>query len=68
MKHTVNVSVELRGAVQALMLPITSSPQVAPTIPGKIERKIANLSEFVALARTYIERDGYKRRSYYKGS
>jgi hypothetical protein len=61
MKHTVNVSVELRGAVQALMLPVLSSPQTAPTIPEKIERKVANLSEFVALARTYIERDGYKR-------
>jgi len=61
MKHTVNVSVELRGAVQALMLPIMSGPQVAPTIPEEIGTKIANLSEFVALARTYIERDGYKR-------
>jgi hypothetical protein len=61
MKHTVNVSVELRGAVQALLLPILSSPQVAPRIPEEIERKIANLGEFITLARTYIERDGYKR-------
>ena len=42
-------------------MPILSSPQVAPTIPEVIERKIANLGEFITLARTYIERDGYKR-------
>ena len=35
--------------------------QTAPIIPEKIERKIANLSEFIALARTYVERDGYNR-------
>lgn len=52
MKHTVNVSEELRGAVHALMLPFLSTPQTAPVIPEEIERKIANLSEFIALART----------------
>ncbi len=61
MRHTVNVSEELRGAVHALMLPVLSTTQAAPVIPEDIERKIANLSEFIALARTYVERDGYSR-------
>jgi hypothetical protein len=61
MKHTVNVSEELRGAIHALMLPILSTNQAAPVIPEEIERKIANLSEFIAKARTYVERDGYNR-------
>jgi hypothetical protein len=58
MKHTVNVAKELRAAVHSLMHPILSTPQTTPTIPEAIELKIANLSELVALARTYIERDG----------
>jgi len=61
MKHTVNVAQELRAAVHSLMHPILSTPQSAPTIPEAILLKIANLGELVALARTYIERDGYSR-------
>ena len=61
MKHTVSVAQELPAAVQFVMQPILSTPQAAPTIPAAIELKIANLSEFVTLARTYIERDGYSR-------
>lgn len=61
MKHTSNVSEEVRSAVHSLMLPILSTPQAAPIIPEEIERKIATLSEFIALARTYVERDGLSR-------
>jgi hypothetical protein len=61
MKHTVNVSEELRGAVHATMLPILSTPQIVPDIPKEIELKIANLGEFIALARTHVERDGHNR-------
>ncbi len=61
MKHTGAVATELRAAVHALMLPLLSNPQQPPTIPEGIESKIAHLSEFIALARTYIEREGYSR-------
>jgi hypothetical protein len=63
MKHTGAVGAELRAAVHALMLPILSIPQEAPTMPAEIESKIAHMSEFIALARTYIERDGYSRKA-----
>lgn len=43
------------------MQPIVTTPQTVPMIPDAIKLKIANLSEFVALARTYIERDGHSR-------
>jgi hypothetical protein len=61
MKHTGEVANELRAAVDALMRPILSSAQTSPLIPHEIELKIAHLGEFIALARTYIERDGYTR-------
>jgi hypothetical protein len=61
MKHTGAVTMELRTAVHALMLPILSNLQQAPTVPDRIQLKIAHLSEFIALARTYIERDGHSR-------
>jgi hypothetical protein len=61
MKHTEVVASELKAAVHALMLPILSKSQTAPSVPDTISLKIANLGEFIALARTYIERDGYSR-------
>jgi hypothetical protein len=61
MEHKQDVTEELRAAVRSLMLPILSTPQMAPAIPEAIKRKIANLSELIALARTYIERDGHSR-------
>ena len=61
MKHTVDVGRELRSAVHGLMLPILSTPQTAPVIPAAIEYEIAHLSEFISLARTYVERDGRSR-------
>ena len=61
MEHTAEVMAELRASVQSLMRPILSNPQSAPQIPDSIKLKIANLSEFVALARSYVERDGYSR-------
>src|ERR1700693_238058 len=63
MKHTFNVGEELRNAVHALMLPILSTPQSDPLIPDEIELKIAHLGEFIALARTYVERDGHSRQA-----
>jgi hypothetical protein len=61
MKHTVNVAEELRAAVHSLMHPIVFTPQSAPTIPEAIFLKIANMGELIALARTYVERDGHSR-------
>lgn len=57
MEHTDMVKAELRKAVHSLMLPILSNPQTAPTILEKIKLRIANLGEFIALSRSYIERD-----------
>jgi hypothetical protein len=61
MKHTANVPEELRAVVHSLMRPILTTPQTAPEIPEAISLKIANLSELIALARTYVERDGHSR-------
>jgi hypothetical protein len=61
MEHTAQIGEELRAAVHSLLHPLLSTPQMAPKVSNAIKRKIANLSEFVALARTYIERDGYNR-------
>lgn len=61
MQHTGKVATELRAAVRVLMAPILSKPQLAPTISAEMELKISNLSEFIALCRTHIERDPYKR-------
>lgn len=57
MEHTPKVMAELRQAVRALLHPILSNPQTAPRLPEEIKRRIASLSEMVALSRAYIERD-----------
>jgi hypothetical protein len=61
MEHTPRVAEELKAAVHAILRPILSKPQIAPHIPDAIKLKIASLSELIALARTYVERDGYSR-------
>jgi hypothetical protein len=61
MEHTGQVAQDLKGAVHSLLQPILSTPQRPPFVSEEIKRKIANLSEFIALARTHIERDGYNR-------
>ena len=61
MEHTTQVTVELRTAVHSLLRPILVNPQTPPQIPDSIKLKVANLGEFIALARTYVERDGYSR-------
>jgi hypothetical protein len=62
-KHTQQVAEDLRAVVHALMLPILAMPHAAPSITEEIGRKVADLGEFTALARTYIERDGYNRKA-----
>ena len=61
MRHTGAVAEELRAAVHVMMLPILSNRQQAPRVPDEIQLKIAHLGEFIALARTFVERDGYSR-------
>lgn len=60
-KQTNAVPKELTAAVHGIMLPILSHPQTAPVTPSEIERKIASLGELIALARTVVARDRYKR-------
>ncbi|MGB2668061.1 MAG: hypothetical protein WAK48_28970 [Candidatus Acidiferrum sp.] len=57
MEHTDAIGAELRDSVHSLLLPILSDPQMAPSIPAEIKHQIANLGEFMALSRSYIERD-----------
>jgi hypothetical protein len=57
MEHTNTVIEELREVVRSLLLPILSNPQTAPDVPYEIKHRIANLGEFIALSRSYIERD-----------
>jgi hypothetical protein len=61
MDHTLEITEELRCAVHRLMSPIISEKQVAPQLPDDVKMRVASLGEFIALARTYIERDGYSR-------
>jgi hypothetical protein len=61
MDHTLEITEELRCAVHRLMSPIVSEKQAAPYLPDEVKVRIANLGEFIALARTYVERDGYSR-------
>jgi len=61
MEHTPKVAEELKASVHAILRPILPKPQIAPYVPDAIKRKIASLSELIALARTYIERDGHSR-------
>jgi hypothetical protein len=63
MKHTNTDVVELRQAVHSLLLSILSNSQTAPVIPSQIEKRIANLGEFIALSRSYIERDSNTRQA-----
>jgi hypothetical protein len=61
MKQTDRAHKELKVAVRTLLCPILSNPQTAPTISSEIEQKIASLGELIALARTAVLRDRYKR-------
>ena len=60
-EHTREITKELIGAVHRLMSPILSEKQAVPDLPAETKMRIASLGEFIALARTYIERDGYNR-------
>lgn len=59
MRHVPNLAVELRNAAQALLRPILSLPAggAAPILSAPMEVRIASLSEFVALSRSYVQRD-----------
>lgn len=57
MEHTNTVVEELRKVVHSLLLPILTNPQMAPSITNEIKLQIANLGEFIALSRSYVERD-----------
>jgi hypothetical protein len=57
MEHTNAIEDELREAVHSVLLPILSNPQTAPFIPSEIKLGNANLGEFMALSRSYVERD-----------
>lgn len=59
--HTPEVAEELKAAVHSLLRPILSEPQTAPLLRDEMLRRIASLSEFIALGRTYVERDNYTR-------
>lgn len=57
MRYTCAVEAEIRFVIHALLNPILSASQSAPSIPAGFEKRIASLSEFVALSRMYVERD-----------
>lgn len=61
LNHTIAVTADLRIAVQALLRPILLAEQPSPEISSAMQVKIANMSELIALARTWIERDGHSR-------
>ena len=64
MRHTRNLPIELRDAAHALLMPVLSVPPERITVPllnPDMEVRIASLSEFVALGRSYVERDNYSR-------
>lgn len=61
MQHDRSVAVQLKAVMHDLLQPILSAPQDAPTIHPAILRRIAALSEFIALARSYVERDRFTR-------
>lgn len=63
MEHTNAVVADLRQAVHSLLLPILSHSQTPPAIPLQIKTRIANLGEFIALSRSYIERDSNTRQA-----
>jgi hypothetical protein len=63
MEHTSEVLSQLRASIRSLLLPIFSNPQTAPEISDSLKRKTASLSEFIAMGRTYIERDGCSRKA-----
>ncbi|MGD0909136.1 MAG: hypothetical protein ABSA96_16260, partial [Candidatus Acidiferrales bacterium] len=56
MKHTVGTAKVLREAVHSLLKPILEKPN-SPAISAGMEYRIANLSELIALSRSYIERE-----------
>lgn len=57
MGHTKDLSPRLQQAVQHLLLPILTQPAITPpAIADDIVRRIASLTEFIALARTVVPR------------
>lgn len=61
MSHTDQVAAELRAAVHGLLMPILVVPQPEVFVPSETQLRIANLTELVALGRSHVERDRYKR-------
>jgi hypothetical protein len=53
---------ELKKAVHTFMLSVMSWPELpAPTIPEDLQRRLANLTELLAQARSYVPRDYHER-------
>jgi len=61
MAHNKELAPKLRESVHALLNPLLSKEQMAPTLFSQMQVRIASLSELIALARSHVERDRYSR-------
>lgn len=62
MEQDRSVSEQLKKLVHEFVLPVLSQERIdAPQLGQETKLRIANLSEFVALARTYVSRNSYDR-------
>ncbi len=62
MAKTEHVAVELKQLVHELLGPLSLERIEAPSLPAAYPARIANLGEFVSLARAYVPRDRYTRK------
>jgi hypothetical protein len=62
MGHSKALSPLLNGAMQDFLLPVLSKPEItAPAISEELTRRIASLTEFIALSRSVVPRARYTR-------